>query len=180
MPYNREAAVQYAQKWALSTNSEFPRMKDNDCTNFVSQCLLAGGWRMAGPIDSGNRKSAYFWWYDQSAWFFYKSSYTWGGAQNLYYFLEVSTRGLLVDSSTQLDRGDIIQLAFANGHVHHSMIVSGKTPSDLLLCYHTDDQLNTPLSALLVKNKDDKFIYWKIDDSKAEACRPEPMNPMTR
>ena len=45
--YNREAAVRYANKWWDSRNPAFPAF-DVDCTNFISQCLLAGGAPMHG------------------------------------------------------------------------------------------------------------------------------------
>src|SRR5690625_5397087 len=45
--YNREAVVQYAEKWWNSYNSAFP-IFEVDCTNFVSQCVYAGGAPMRG------------------------------------------------------------------------------------------------------------------------------------
>ncbi|MFT3951728.1 MAG: amidase domain-containing protein [Oscillospiraceae bacterium] len=44
--YNIIAAVNYATTWANSKNSEYNEINSwvgNDCTNFVSQCLAAGG-----------------------------------------------------------------------------------------------------------------------------------------
>ncbi|MCX6363721.1 MAG: amidase domain-containing protein, partial [Actinobacteria bacterium] len=35
----------YADKWALGTNPRYWSSPDNDCANFVSQCLAAGGLR---------------------------------------------------------------------------------------------------------------------------------------
>jgi len=43
--YDRHAAVAYADKWALDTNPRSWSSPDNDCANFVSQCLAAGGLR---------------------------------------------------------------------------------------------------------------------------------------
>ena len=48
--YNREAAVAYAQKWWNSHNPKFP-VFDVDCTNFISQCLFAGGAPMRGQFN---------------------------------------------------------------------------------------------------------------------------------
>jgi hypothetical protein len=49
--YDRRAAVAYADSWALRANPEYWSSPDNDCANFVSQCLTAGGLR---PLyDSG-------------------------------------------------------------------------------------------------------------------------------
>ena len=40
--YNAGAAVSYAKKYCKTYNKEYPRF-DGDCSNFVSQCLNAGG-----------------------------------------------------------------------------------------------------------------------------------------
>lgn len=43
--YDHTAAVAYADAWALKTNPRYWSSPDNDCANFVSQCLAAGGLR---------------------------------------------------------------------------------------------------------------------------------------
>jgi hypothetical protein len=43
--YDRAAAADYADAWALKSNPEYWSSPDNDCANFVSQCLAAGGLR---------------------------------------------------------------------------------------------------------------------------------------
>lgn len=50
--YNRDAAVSYAKNWAYSYNYQYYPNLDamgGDCTNFVSQCLYAGGMSMSDP-----------------------------------------------------------------------------------------------------------------------------------
>jgi hypothetical protein len=44
--YDRRAAVAYADAWALRMDPRFWSSPDNDCANFVSQCLAAGGLRL--------------------------------------------------------------------------------------------------------------------------------------
>ena len=51
--YDRGAAAAYADRWALSTNPRYWSSPDNDCANFVSQCLAAGGLR---PLDDPGRE----------------------------------------------------------------------------------------------------------------------------
>ena len=43
-PYQRERAVEYARRWALDRNPLFADFSGigGNCTNFVSQCVLAG------------------------------------------------------------------------------------------------------------------------------------------
>lgn len=45
--YNREAAYDYSQKYAYDFNSNYEAIEDNDCANFVSQCIHAGGLEMS-------------------------------------------------------------------------------------------------------------------------------------
>lgn len=48
--YDRDAAVEYALEYSLKRNPDYPNL-DNNCTNFVSQCLVAGGLEMDGYAD---------------------------------------------------------------------------------------------------------------------------------
>ena len=43
-PYDREAAVAYAHRWAFGRNPAYSNFDGmgGDCTNFASQCLYAG------------------------------------------------------------------------------------------------------------------------------------------
>ena len=45
--YNYQAMMDYAYNWAYGRNSAYPNY-GNDCTNFVSQAMEAGGWAETG------------------------------------------------------------------------------------------------------------------------------------
>jgi hypothetical protein len=160
--YDRTKAVDYARKWAKSTNPTYPRF-DNDCTSFVSQALLEGGWTMIGG-DVRDRTEDKVWWYGKSM--FTSASYTWGGAQNLANFLRVSKRGKQVTDSMTLQLGDVLQLAKTTGHIYHTMMVTKKTPVDIFLSYHTSDHLDEPLSAIRSRlPAGEKLVPWQIADT---------------
>ena len=75
-PYNRERAVEYARTWALRRNPLFVDFTGigGNCTNFVSQCVLAGGctmnytpdygWYYASPEDRAPAWSCVEYFYD--------------------------------------------------------------------------------------------------------------------
>ncbi len=44
--YDRKKVKKYIKQWVYKRNNAFIDCKKNDCTNFVSQCLCAGGLRM--------------------------------------------------------------------------------------------------------------------------------------
>ena len=161
MAFNRQAAVDYAKKWALKTNPDYPR-EGNDCTSFASQALLAGGWWMVGERSFFNRKGADVWWCGGAN--FTPWSYTWGGAHNFSLFVSNSGRGRQISDAKHLDFADIVQMKRKDGHVYHTMIVTGISQNDQLLSYHTTDTLDKPLSNIDLP-EGNSFIFWKISDT---------------
>jgi hypothetical protein len=144
--YDRHAAVQYAERWWNSYNPEF-RKFDVDCTNYVSQCLYAGGAPMWG---APNREQG--WWYGESNW-----SFSWAVAHSLRWYLSGSEKGLQgkeVENASDLILGDIICYDFAgDGRYDHNTIVVAKDAYGMpLVNAHTDNSRNR---------------YWTYEDSAA-------------
>jgi hypothetical protein len=118
--YQRRKAQAYADRWWDHPNPEFIHFQV-DCTNYVSQCLFAGG----APMNyTGNRSTG--WWYrDQGKtdW-----SFSWSVAHSLYWYLNSSRTGLTaqrVQSPLDLDIGDVILYDWdGNGEYQHSTIVT--------------------------------------------------------
>ncbi|MGM9988430.1 MAG: amidase domain-containing protein [Bacillaceae bacterium] len=142
--YSRLEAVKYAETWWNSTNPKYKRY-DNDCTNFISQCLHAGGFPMkyTGSVKSG-------WWYRN-----HKFSYSWGVAHSLLYYLiglKAGIRGKRMEDATQLKLGDLIFYDFeGDGRFDHSTIVVAKDANGQpLVNAHTMDSRNR---------------YWTYEDS---------------
>ena len=144
--YDRTAAVGYAVKWALSRN---PRYYDfeklgGDCTNFASQCILAG----AGIM---NYTPTVGWYYitadDRSA--------AWTGVEYLYRFL-ISNSGVGPYAeevpASRAEPGDIVQLGDTSGHFYHSPVITAVTPR-ILVAAHTFDALDRPL---------DTYAYGRV------------------
>jgi hypothetical protein len=171
--YSRAAAAAYARTWAMSDNPAYGRIEPNDCTNFVSQALLAGGWRMVGG-SCDDRRDRNVWWFNpmQCRWVGgrpwsteVKASFSWGGAQNLYWFMKESGRGAEVSDPMDLEIGDVLQMDMGPGHynagrIGHSMIVTGKTATDLLLSYHESHHLDEPLSAIKSRYPSATWYPW--------------------
>ncbi len=135
MAYNREAAVAYALEWAYTYNPEFYNFNDigGDCTNFASQCLLAGGSMMNFDYPRG-------WYYVDVN----NRSPSWTGVNELYEFLinnqGIGPRAVLVDLS-EIEDGDIIQLDFrGDGIFDHTPVVVERgegTPETVLIAAHS-------------------------------------------
>ena len=75
-PYDRGRAIEYARTWALDRNPLFLNFtgRGGDCTNFISQCLLAGsctmdytpnfGWYYITPDDRAPAWTSVEYFYD--------------------------------------------------------------------------------------------------------------------
>lgn len=147
LPYLRERAVEYALRWALSRNPLFPDFtgQGGDCTNFVSQCILAGSCVMNDTLDFG-------WYYFSPT----NRAPAWSGVRYFYDFLTGSPDFASENGGTgpfgrevmtqQLMLGDVVQLANAEGVYYHTLIITGFEGDDILVCAHSDDARNRPLS----------------------------------
>lgn len=117
--YNRVLAVQYAERWWNDYNPAYLKF-DVDCTNYISQCLFAGGAPMTGFFD--RRKG---WWYKD-----HQYSYSWAVAHSLRWYLAGAMTGLRakeVQSPRALQYGDVICYDFnGDGRFDHTTIVTGK------------------------------------------------------
>lgn|SRR5690625_410638 len=145
-PFNRRKAVQYAERWWNEYNPDFKDFPNN-CTNFVSQCLLAGEAKMWGFHD---RETG--WWYTDENW-----SFSWSVAHSLRWLLSSSKKGLKgkeVFSPKELLPGDIICYDFeGDGRWDHQAIVVVK------------DDNNEPL--VNAHTNFSRHRYWSYEDSLA-------------
>ncbi len=142
--YNKTAAANYALKYAMTGNTASYRTYGNDCTNFISQCLAAGGWTGTGSALS--RTSNTTWFYSSLGESF--TTYTWAGAHNHYFFHKETARSTAGAYVSSLRLGDIMQVSFSNdGHIGHTVIVSKEdTNGTDYVSYHTTNTLNKPVT----------------------------------
>lgn len=159
--YSGSDAKKYAQTWAYKTNNtsygyyavfkDHPSPNNNDmwsggtgnnqrtwddCANFVSQCLKAGG---ASTVKNGlfpysNNNN---WYYSDS-----KPSNTWGGASNFqqHWTARVGVRSSSADAKV----GDPVSLDYHGDNIaDHTIIITsinGSSSSQILYACHTSDQ----------------------------------------
>ncbi|MGW7365591.1 amidase domain-containing protein [Streptomyces sp. NPDC054841] len=146
--YNYSAMVRYADKhW--KTPSDDWRTYGNDCTNFISQVMWAGGWRAtSGSVMS--RKDNRKWFYGSHTW---NTSYTWAGAENWYWFaLKHSKRTKFLDNVWKLALADVLQANWkprSDNVIDHTMVVTKLYRGTPYLTYHTGNTHNKSLRKLL-------------------------------
>lgn len=164
--YNRQNAVRYALTYALNPNPNFIFFNlhgdgGGDCSNFISQCLNAGGAPFA--YDSSP------WWYNarNGSW-----SVSWAVAHSLYWTLklrgEKRLKGLKateVQDLGMLELGDLIQYEDYKGLIYHSAIITAYTfdggQKVPLISQHTYNARNISY----VKPQAKKMHFMKIEVS---------------
>lgn len=138
--YNRFLAVGYAKKWALSHNPNFYNFGriGGDCTNFVSQCLLAGGALMNYEKIKG--------------WFYISANNRSASWTDVEFFEKFLTKNIGIGPFAKiapvedLEVGDIIQLRQNYYRFNHSLIISKIEDDEIYVCAHSKDVLDFPLS----------------------------------
>lgn len=133
--YNRERAVQYAKRYGKEPNKRYRYFAGHhdgggDCSNFISQCLKAGG----APMGYNSQSP---WWYNRNntdnvarhTW-----AISWTVAHSLYWCLKVrgkynisGLKGQEIESIDQLEIGDLIQYENHKGVIYHSTIITDFT-----------------------------------------------------
>lgn len=142
VPYDRPKAIAYARRWALHRNPayyDFERI-GGDCTNFASQCVYAGtGVMNYTPV---------------TGWFYVSASErtaSWTGVDYFFRFL-VNNRGAGPFARevplSEAQPGDIVQLGTRDGNWYHSPVIVAAEP-EILVCAHTFDALDRPLSSYI-------------------------------
>ena len=149
-PYDCQAAVTYAHRWAYHRNPDLYNFDElgGDCTNFASQCLYAGSGVM-------NYTPTFGWYYNSQ----YSRAPAWTGVPFFYNFLtrRKETPGPLGEETglTGLLPGDFVQLRFAPGpFAHNPVVVAVGSPASLdnvLVAAHTEDADYRPLSTYPIR-----------------------------
>lgn len=138
--YSGDRTVIYARKHALSYNKQYKDFSNSggDCTNFVSQCIHAGGIPLS------------------LSWRPYSTS--WIRVNEVYYYLLRKGLGKDLPSIIDSTPGSIIQFfSSTKGFYSHSGIITEiLSENDCLYCCHSYDKLDYPLSEIY------PLIYSKI------------------
>ena len=141
VPYDRQAATDYAAEWAMKRNPaylNFDKM-GGDCTNFASQCLFAGSKVM-------NHTKVMGWYYYSAA----NRTPSWTGVPYLYNFL-VKNQGpgpfAEVTDQYHVQPGDLVQLGKSSGAFYHSPVIVAIGPDGMIyVAAHTYDAYMRPLN----------------------------------
>ncbi len=135
--FNRELAVNYAKKWALDFNPNYYDFSKlgGDCTNYISQCLYAGGIPMR---------------YSVNGWFYTslnKRAPAWTGVDEFWSFASTNEGvGVRLKSCLlqEVELADIIQLY--NGERYYHTLIVTDVSNGIRVCSHDYPSLDAPLN----------------------------------
>lgn len=154
-------AVEYAHDYANSYNTPAYEKFSSDCTNFVSQCVVAGGKSMNAPSNYKTLGSMYkttsYWyskhWTEVSPYHRYGISSSFANVGDFYNYWK--TRGALVETGltkselqSKAKLGDIVQLKNSSGSWFHSIIITGGSKGAWKYCGHSDPRNDAPISGI--------------------------------
>lgn len=172
--YVGENAANYARSYALSGNSEYPSYL-KDCTNFVSQCIYAGGIKMKGNNSEPGVYTSTTQWFCKVAKTDDHGNYTkveyalttsWINVADFNSYLTSIAKNkairrtfheLFVYSSV----GDVIQLkSIATGTPYHSIIISKKADGTIYYCGHSNYAKDEKILKVDISNN--QFIVFDL------------------
>ena len=168
--YDKHAAANYALRWGMSFNPEYANHTgQGDCTNFVSQCVHAGGVPMRRPRSVYARPDIYrtnmYWysvryknyrnayrWKETTAWTTVKGFFAhWKFKKNT----KIIKCKNLEELKKKVDLGDIVQLHSRKEGWHHSIIISVKESSKI--CYAGHSKRHKWANINKIKKGQDKY-----------------------
>ena len=165
--YNRQASKNYALKWWNSANPGYKNFGSDDCTNFVSQCVRAGGWPERGKYKYWSSSSWYYDWGRRPGY-----SNTWTVANDFSKFLAIySWRGRMYSLrhkpwNRYFQVGDIVQIDYSrDGRWDHTMIVTKIDSNDMYMTYHSRNTRNKPLTQIMAKYPNAQFMGYQLYNS---------------
>lgn len=150
---NIASARSYAKKYYSKYNGNFPRYS-NDCTNFVSQILQAGGRRQVSKLTTAKLTSDTKYWFikrrPDNTW---SRSSSWTVVTDLYSHLVRTQKGYSSTSKTNIIKnaksGDVIQFKKDGASRYsHAMWIYSKSSSNLSLSGHTSNYLKRSFNAI--------------------------------
>lgn len=185
----RPNAIAYAYQWSTSggtsRNPAYPDFGVDDCTNFVSQAMKAGGFAEIGSGDGCKHEDTSTEWYvdanpspplwcigDFRNWEWSTSwSVPWPFKDYFAYQNDYAiSHGWTTSASVAkyyLSPGDVVQLQYndnGNWISFHTMIVTGEDTTDLYVTYHSNaggfDEVTKPLSSINLGSN--RFVLVEI------------------
>lgn len=159
--YNTREMVAYAHRWWNGQNPAYPRFGggEQDCTNFVSQCMHAGGWPIRVSLSANPRADAESWYFGPRL---ELCSYSWTAAHNLYLHDWHSNMAQWCGPMGAPAGSQMLWRPSVDHNFEHAQIVTGQINNGVpLLTQHSQPYVDRPLYDIAATKTDD---FWALID----------------
>jgi hypothetical protein len=165
--YSATNAISYARSYALFPYNtlNYPYFISGDCTNFVSQCVYAGGMSKSLPGTLPDEPYPIII-EDTNYWAYYSTVYTtsWVRVSDFYTYWAAHL-GSVTNYSTkaalkaQASAGDVVQLV-SSGIPYHTIILSQNNGSGTTFCAHTTERKDADFDDSSIISSSNTFILF--------------------
>ena len=167
--YDRSAAIEYAEEWYDGHNPDYYYYRRGDCSNFVSQCLEAGGIAETSEWYCYKTKKSFLevlsnplaWLIKQKRYHWFRSD-SWTMVEDQYEYFSSPKNGYIngdvikITSTSQISNvannsgvqpGDLLFFSSNGYSVKHAAIVSKVEDGMIYYAAHTDPCFDKPLTS---------------------------------
>jgi len=171
--YDWQSAIAYARNWWNGRNPIYPDMRafaaflgsGTDCTNFISQILYNGAWRMT----SGDKTSTSAWYLNGSSSADWYWSDSWSFADKWRLMGIRLSRITGVNYLDQLFIGDVMEFDWGpnpDAYIDHAMFITTiDNYGEIYLTAHSNDRLDYPYSTVMSDPSGTVAYGWHVNDS---------------
>ncbi|WP_215455174.1 amidase domain-containing protein [Streptomyces sp. ATCC 21386] len=143
--YNYRAMATYTEQYWRNYNPAYRKYNaaGGDCTNYLSQGLLAGGWKQISTVTPEEYDT---WYYASNG-----TADAWIGVNEWSWFTQTAKRTTPLANVYQMDIGDVLQVDFnRDGSKDHSMMTTYRSSSGVpYLTYHDADTYRRSVASII-------------------------------
>ncbi|WP_327346186.1 amidase domain-containing protein [Streptomyces europaeiscabiei] len=143
--YNYKAMASYTEQYWRNYNPAYRKYNSagGDCTNYLSQGLLAGGWTQISKVTPEEYDT---WYYASNG-----TADAWIGVNEWSWFTQTAKRTTALANVYQMDIGDVLQVDFnKDGDKDHSMMTTYRSSSGVpYLTYHDADTYRRSVASII-------------------------------
>ncbi|WEH18337.1 amidase domain-containing protein [Streptomyces sp. VNUA24] len=155
--YNYTAMAAYTEKYWKNYNPAYRKYNSlgGDCTNYLSQGLLAGGWTQISKVTPEEYDT---WYYASNG-----TADAWIGVNEWSWFTQTAKRTTPLANVYQMDVGDVLQVDFnRDGDKDHSMMTTYRSPSGVpYLTYHDADTYRRSVQSIIASYPNSYYYAYR-------------------
>ncbi|WP_338898495.1 amidase domain-containing protein [Streptomyces sp. TG1A-60] len=155
--YDYRAMATYTERYWKNYNPAYRKYNavGGDCTNYLSQGLLAGGWKQISTVTPEEYDT---WYYASNG-----TADAWIGVNEWSWFTQTAKRTTPLANVYQMDIGDVLQIDFnRDGSKDHSMMTTYRSSSGVpYLTYHDVDTYRRSMASIIASYPNANYFAYR-------------------